>query len=123
MLSTKAFAWSSTAFFTWAVAIIETYGSSLFAVALAAFGALLASVEAETRHWLTRCMVLVFNFLTGVMGGATVAFAVHDRMGVTAPFVLLLASLVIAYVAHDALAGVKMAIASRVSRWLRGGRK
>ena len=67
-------------------------------------------------------MVLIFNALVGILGGALVALAVKMRIEVTAPGVLLLGSLIIGYVAHTALGGIKVAVASRVSRLLRGRR-
>ncbi|MFB9149542.1 hypothetical protein [Roseovarius ramblicola] len=111
---------ASTALFTAAVAVLEAYGSTPFAAALAVFGAALAMFEAETRHWVTRLMVLIFNALIGVLGAPLVAVAVQSRLGVDAPAVLVLASLAIGYLAHDLLGGVKVAVASRVARLLRG---
>jgi hypothetical protein len=111
----------STALLT-AAAALESYGTTPLAALLALFGAFFAMLEAETRHWTTRIMVLVFNSLVGILGGGLVALAVQMRIDVTAPGVLLLGSLLIGYVAHTALGGVKVAVASRVSRILRGRR-
>lgn len=116
----KAITGASTALFTAAVAALEAYGTTPVAAALAIFGALMAIIEAETRHWLTRMMVLIFNALIGALGAPIVALALQSRLGVEAPAVLLLASLAIGYLAHDILGTPKVIIASRVSQLLRG---
>jgi peptidoglycan/LPS O-acetylase OafA/YrhL len=116
----KAITGASTALFTAALAAIEAYGTTPFAAGLALFGAMMAMVEAETRHWLTRVMVLIFNALIGALGAPIVALAVRTNLGLEAPAVLLLASLAIGYLAHDMLGVSKVVIASRVSQLLRG---
>lgn len=113
---------ASTALFTAAATLLETYGSTPFAAFLALFGAVMAMLEAETRHWLTRCAVLIFNALIGILGAPVVAIAVRVMFDIEGPGVLVLASLAIGYLAHDLLGGVKVMVASRVSRILRGRR-
>lgn len=116
----KLIAGASTAFFTVAVAVLERFESTPTAAALALFGAALAMIEAETRHWGTRAMVLMFNLIIGILGGSAVAMALRERAEIEAPSILVLSSLAIAYLAHDVFGGVKVVVASRIARFLRG---
>lgn len=123
MITTKAAAIASTGFFTAAVAALEVYGTHPLATGLAILGALLAILEAEGRGWPTRLAILTFNAVVGVMGGPIVAVAVKQRLEVDMPGVLILASLIIGYVAHSALAGIKMVVAKRIADFVAGRRK
>lgn len=122
MIGSKAVAVASTGFFTAAVAALEVYGTHPLATGLAIVGAVLALLEAEGRRWATRLAILTFNGVVGVMGGPIVAVAVRRHLEVDMPGVLIIASLVIGYVAHSALAGIKITVARRVADFVVGRR-
>lgn len=123
MITAKAAAIASTGFFTAAVAALDVYGTHPLATGLAILGAALAILEAEGRRWPTRFAILTFNGVVGIMGGPIVAVAVKRNFEVDMPGVLIIASLVIGYVAHSALAGIKITVARRVADFVAGRRK
>lgn len=123
MMITKALATASIGFFTAAGAAMSVYGTHPLAAGLAVLGAVLAMMEAEGRRMATRITILVFNGTVGVLGGPLVALMIEARWHVDMPGVLVVASLIIGYVAHAALAGIKISVARRVADFVAGRRK
>jgi hypothetical protein len=120
MTLTKGIAATSPAFFAAATALLEAYESTPWAAGCALLGAWLAWLEATGRHWATRCTIMTFNAVVGVIGGPIVAIAIHTKAGIQHPGILILASLVLGYLAHGALDSLKHALAARVARIVRG---
>ena len=120
MAVTKTIAATSPAFFAAATALLEAYGTTPWAAACAVLGAWLAWLEATGRHWATRCTIMTFNGIVGIIGGPIVALAIHTKAGIQHPGILILASLVLGYLAHGALDSIKHALAARVARIVRG---
>lgn len=123
ILTKTAAAMASTGLFTAAAAILNVYGTTPLAAGLAIVGAGLAVLEAEGRRWPTRAAILVFNAVVGVLGGPLVAEFARTRLEVDMPGVLIVASLMIGYVAHAALGGLKLAVAQRLANLVEGWRK
>lgn len=120
MTGTKIAAAMSLGSFTGAVALLEVYGSTPAAAVLAIFGALLAMAEAEGRRWPMRLAVLVFNAVIGTLGAPIIVLAVHVQFGLQHPTILIIASLVVGYLAHDVLDGLKAAFGRAVARVIWG---
>lgn len=120
MTGTKLVAATSLGSFAGAAAALEIYGTTPLAVALAISGALLAMAETEGRRWPRKMAVLVFNTFVGALGAPVIVLALHVKMGIEHPSILVITSLFIGYLAHDVLDGFKSAFADRVSRLVRG---
>lgn len=109
----------SPSLFAAAVAILDVYGTTPWAAACALGGAVLAWLEASDRHWLTRSAIGGFNITVGVLGGPVVALAAKQEWGLDHPAILVLASLLLGYLARGAIDTAKRALAARVSAWRR----
>lgn len=123
MIAAKTVAVASTGFFTAAVAVLEAYGTHPIAAGLAVAGAVLAMLEAEGRRWPTRLTIVVFNGVVGVLGGPIVAVAAMEWLQVEMPGLLILASLLIGYVAHAFLGSIKIAVAQRIANLVEARKK
>ncbi len=72
-------------------------------------------LESEGNRWSVKFFVLIFNALIGIVGGPIVALAVSEKLEADEPGVLLIASLVIGYLAHSLIGSFKLAVARKIA--------
>jgi hypothetical protein len=116
---------SSSGIVAAAAAYMEAYGTNPIAALVAVFGAAVAMVEAYERRWATRIAVSIFNATVGIIGGPVVSAVIFHMMEIKHPGILILASLLLGYAAHDVLdlLRIKKLVVERLTAWIRGGSK
>jgi len=120
MLTKTTITVASPSLFAAAVGILDVWGTSPWAIACALGGAFFAWLELGDRHWLTRLATGGFNLTAGVVGGPVVALAAKAEWGLDHPGIVILASMMLGYLAHGIIDTAKQAVTARVSAWRRG---
>lgn len=127
MQTTEFFGSASVGAFAAAAAFFAQYGSSGPAVMAALVGAVLAVMEIEDARFRGLAALLVFNIMSGVLGGAILTHWMQAKGWLDHPAVLVGLSFVVAYLAHDFMRGLKPTILNFIAGLLsqndRGGPK
>lgn len=104
-------------------AALTQYGTSFLAVGLAIVGAVLAAAEVDPWRIRNAVSIVVFNTITGVLGGAVLAWALAHHGLIHHPAMLALTSFFVAFLGHDAVQGLRPAVIRAIARLLGAGDK
>lgn len=100
-----------------AAGLLAQYGITPVGVLMAALGAGISAAEVEGRRWPVIVAVAMFNAVIGALAGPVIVVAAELQFGVGHPALLLGASFLAGYIAHDALGTLRDIVAARADRW------
>lgn len=100
-----------------AAAFLSQYGITPAGVIMAMMGAAIATFEMDGRRWPSMLAIAIFNTIVGGLAGPIIVVAAGVQFGLQAPAIVLVASFVAGYLAHDAFGFLREIIAARAERW------